>query len=60
MNDEEFEGIAYAYRSWPMTDPSGVVARFAELKKYVEEEIANAIDLERQNNEYFIVEHYYE
>ena len=37
MNDEEFDRIAYAYRSWPATDPAGVVARFEELKRYVEQ-----------------------
>ena len=36
MNKEEFDRYAYAYRSWPSSDPAGVVARFDELTAYVD------------------------
>lgn len=40
MDIEEFDRHAYAYRSWPMEDQAGVVARFNELVAYVESLIA--------------------
>ena len=33
---EEFNHIAYSYRSWPGADQAGVVARYDELVAYVE------------------------
>lgn len=32
---EEFNAIAYSYRSWPATDPKGVADRYDELLRYV-------------------------
>lgn len=34
---EEFNAVAYSYRSWPTTDQAGVVARFEELRAFVEQ-----------------------
>jgi hypothetical protein len=36
MNEEEFNHIAYSYRSWPSTDPIGVSERYDELVNYVQ------------------------
>lgn len=41
QDEEEFERLAYAYRSWPIQDPAGVALRFADLKEWVEEMIQN-------------------
>ena len=35
IESEEFNGVCYSYRAWPITDPAGVVARFEELKEYI-------------------------
>ena len=35
-NEEEFNAIAYSYRSWPMHDPKGVSVRYEELVNYVQ------------------------
>ena len=35
-NEEEFNHIAYSYRSWPSTDPIGVSERYDELVNYVQ------------------------
>ena len=35
-NEEEFNAIAYSYRSWPFSDPKGVSDRYEELVKYVQ------------------------
>ena len=35
-DDEEFNAIAYRYRSWPSDDLKGVVERYGELVKYVQ------------------------
>jgi hypothetical protein len=40
IDREEFDQIAYAYRSWPATDPAGVAQRFEELLAYVEKLIS--------------------
>lgn len=44
FDEETFNHIAYAYRSWPMEDQAGVVARYEELVKYVESCIEYAVD----------------
>ena len=31
FNEDEFNGIAYSYRAWPMHDQAGVIARHREL-----------------------------
>lgn len=31
MNEEQFNAIAYNYRSWPAYDPKGVSERYEEL-----------------------------
>jgi hypothetical protein len=35
MDWDEFNRIAYAYRSWPGSDPQGVVDRYEELCEFV-------------------------
>jgi hypothetical protein len=39
---ERFDSVAYSYRSWPATDPAGVVKRFNELVALVSELIEEA------------------
>ena len=39
LDSEEFDSVAYSYRSWPVTDPAGVVKRFEELKDFIRKEI---------------------
>jgi len=36
FNEEEFNAIAYSYRSWPAHDPKGVSDRYQELLNYLE------------------------
>ena len=35
-NEEEFNAIAYSYRSWLASDPKGVADRYEELVNYVQ------------------------
>ena len=35
IESEEFDGICYSYRSWPLTDPAGVMVCFNALKAYI-------------------------
>ena len=35
-NEEEFNHIAYSYRSWLASDPKGVADRYQELVNYVQ------------------------
>jgi hypothetical protein len=35
-NEEEFNHIAYSYRSWLASDPKGVADRYDELVNYVQ------------------------
>jgi hypothetical protein len=42
MNWEDFNAVAYNYRSWPGSDPKGVVERYEELCKFVREAIEEA------------------
>jgi len=35
-NEEEFNHIAYSYRSWLASDPKGVSERYQELVNYVQ------------------------
>ena len=37
FNEEEFNAIAYRYRSWPLHDPKGVSERYQELLNYIKE-----------------------
>lgn len=50
---ERFNHIAYAYRSWPGTDPQGVLARYNELLLHVIELIALAVEDEREQRDFF-------
>lgn len=36
FNEEDFNAIAYSYRSWPAHDPKGVSDRYQELLNYLE------------------------
>jgi hypothetical protein len=52
FEEEEFNNIAYRYRSWPLTDPEGVSARYEELVAHVRELIAAgraAAEKDREN-----------
>ena len=59
---EEFNHIAYSYRSWPGDDQAGVVARYDELVKHVEDLINTEIvayfvrtqELHRRNGWYLV------
>ena len=44
---EEFDHMAYNYRSWPMRDPVGVVASFEELLVHVEALMDCAVEHEK-------------
>lgn len=38
FNEEEFNKVAYSYRSWPASDPVGVASRYRDLLDFIEKE----------------------
>ena len=44
VESEEFDDICHNYRTWPDSDPPGVMARFEELKKYIVDRVVDEID----------------
>lgn len=54
---EAFNHIAYSYRSWPMTDPEGVLARYNELLAHVEQLIEDAVYEANEQRDYWDKEH---
>ena len=50
MTEEQFNSIAYSYRSWPAHDPKGVSERYEELWSLFRQQQAEIEALKRPNN----------
>ena len=54
-NEEEFNAIAYSYRSWLASDPKGVSERYEELVNYVQSIAHPVKELPTKEDEYWLM-----